>query len=321
MLHSAGLMMGYALPPFLLGQSAETAGGSDTTSTITSGSVSALPSGGSGIWDTVWVRQSGSSAIVPTAPGSLTTGFQATGMSVGTISAVFKGFVTDRVTGETNAITVTVTLTRGNPAMSVSTPADIFVQTPSSSQITVSGSTSITISGGVGPFQVTWSKSGDFSISPSGNSCGASRALNPTGGVQGTITATVLDQGTGQSTTRTANVTLINNGSAPPPLSVSVSPTSLDAYGDGINTAATTGGSATISASGAVGGVTYAWRRVSGSGVALSTSSQSTLFSCDNGAYGTFSGTFEGKATDSLGRSNAAVVSVTFYVPYIREPI
>lgn len=231
-------------------------------------------------------------------------------MSVGTIAAVFVCAVTDRVTGQTLSVTVTVTLTRGNPALSVGTPADIFVQTPSSAEITVSGSTSVSYSGGVGPFVVTWSKSGDFSISPAGTSCTASRALFPTGGVQGTLSVTVLDQGTGQQQTRTCNVTLINNGSAPPPLSVSVSPSAVEGFSD-VGQPET--GAATATASGAVGAVTWQWRLVSGVGGISSPNSATTTFSYSMGT-GTATGTFEVKVTDSLGRSATATVAATFRV-------
>jgi len=243
-------------------------------------------------------------------PASLITQWQATGMSVGTLTAVYDCAVTDRVTGETKHISVTVTLTRGNPAMSVSTPADIFVQTPSQTEITVSGSTSISISGGVGPFSVTWSKSGDFSISPAGNSCSASRALYPTGGVQGTLSVTVVDQGTGQQQTQTCYVTLINNGSAAPPLSVSASPSSVEGFSDAgqPETNATT---ATVS--GAVGAVTWQWRLVSGVGSISSPNSATTTFGYSMGT-GTATGTFEVKVTDSLGRSATATVAATFRV-------
>lgn len=309
-----GLLLGNAYPPFTLGQSATSAGGSTSSSTVTSNTVTAQPGGGSGQFEATWARKSGSTSIVPTAPASLASAFQAA-MSVGTISAVFACTVVDKVTGETKVTAdVTVTLTRGNPPLNVSGPAAIFVQTPSSSPITVSGGTSISISGGSGSYSVSWSSSGDFSISAGGTSCTASRLLSPQGGVQGSVSATVYDNGTGESVTVSAGVTLINNGSAPPALSVSASPTSVAGYGN--DGSATTGG-VSFTVNGGVGPFSISVSGGPGSPTSPSGSgrSHSTAFVATGiPPQGNLSGGFSCSVYDhGTGQSAGASVSVIFY--------
>lgn len=317
-----GLLLGNAYPPFTLGQSATSAGGSTSASTVTSNTVTAQPAGGSGQFEATWARKSGSTSIVPTSPASLATNFQAS-MSVGTISAVFACTVLDKVTGETKVTAdVTVTLTRGNPPLNVSGPAAIFVQTPSSSPITVSGGTSISISGGSGSYSVSWSSSGDFSISAGGTSCTASRLLSPQGGVQGSVSATVYDNGTGESVTVSAGVTLINNGSAPPPLSISASPSSVAGFGND-GSAATDSVSFVVSGgvgpfSISVGGGPGSVSSPSGSG-----RSHSTNFTCTGiPQQGSISAGFSATVYDhGTGQSASAGVSAIFYNFGITGPI
>lgn len=317
------LLLGNAYPPFTLGLSSTSVGGSSASSTVTSNAASALVGGGSGQFEATWTRRGGSSAIVPTAPGSLSTTFQATGMSVGTISATFDCTVVDKVTGETKITgTVTVTLNRGYPSLSVSGPAAIFVQTPSSSPITVSGSTSISISGGSGSYSVSWSSSGDFSISAGGTSCTASRLLSPQGGVQGSVSATVRDTVTGEQITVSAGVTLINNGSAPPPLSISASPTSVSGFGND-GSAATE--SVTFTVSGGVGPFSISVSGGPGSVVSPSGSgrSHSTNFTCTGiPPQGSIDASFAATVYDhGTGQSASAGVSAIFYNFAITGPI
>lgn len=308
---ASALMMGFAYPPLTIGLSATTVAGSSTSSTVTSTSVTATKSGGSGQVTTTWVYQSGSTAINPTAPNSATTAFQATGMSVGSISAVFKATVRDVVTGET-LITgnVTATLERGNPPLTMSQPGDAVATLTSSSTITVSAGTSASASGGVGTITYSFSPTGDFSMSGSGSSRTFSRALAPQGGVVGSCIVTATD-GIGQSVSRTFTVVLINNGSAPAPLSVWVDNSSVAAYG---STGSATGGPVSASWSGGVGPFVASWSKVSGSG-SVSGSGASATFSA-NGipVQGTLDGSFRVTVTDQgTGQQQSAGVSVIFY--------
>ena len=317
------LLLGVSYPPFTLGLSSSSAGGSSTSSTVTSSSVTAQAAGGSGQFEGTWTRRSGSTSIVPVSPNSLTTTFQATGMSVGTLTATFDCTVLDKVTGETKVTgTVTVTLTRGNPPLSVSSPAAIFVQTPSSGSITVSGSTSVSASGGSGSYTYTWSKSGDFTISPSGSNVTASRLLGPQGGVQGTVSCTVRDTGTGEQVTVSGSVVLINNGSAAPTLSISASPTSVSGYGND-GTAATE--AVTFTVSGGVG--PFSISISGGPGSALTPSGSGRTLTSQFAHYAIPAGspvgaTFTATVTDSgTGQTAQAAVSAVFYNFAINGPI
>lgn len=245
------LLLGESYPPFTLGLNTTSTAGGGTSSTVVSGSVQARPEGGSGQFEGTWSRTDGDATILPLSPNSLTTAWQCTSMSIGKIWATFICTVKDKVTGETKPTgTVTVTMTRGYPSLSVSTPTAIFGQTPSSSPITVSGSTSVSVSGGSGSYTFSWSSSGDFNILPDGAWCGAYRLLSPQGSVQGSVSCTVRDTVTNEQATVSAPVQLINNGSAPPPISISASSTNLAGYG---NTGYAETASVTFTVSGGVG--------------------------------------------------------------------
>lgn len=307
----AGMMMGARFAPLAVSVSPAIASGSSTSSTVTTGAVTLTITGGSGLVDIAWGRISGSAAIEAVSPTLATTPFQATGMSVGSLSAVFGVTVTDRVTGEVRSPTsnVNVYVERGYPELSVSGPADILVDGASSAEITVSGSTGVSISGGVPPYTTTWSKSGDFVIAPSGVSCGASRALGPGGGVLGTLYVKVVDS-IGQEVNRSCTVMLRNVAAAPPPLEVSVSPASVTGMGTSLEVIA---GPVTLTVTGAVGAVHVQWSLTSGVGEARSPNALTTDFRAGVPWSESAGGYFQALVWDDGGRSKAVSVAAVFY--------
>jgi hypothetical protein len=92
-------------------------------------------------------------------------------------------------------------------------------------------------------------------------------------------------------------------------LSVALSPTSLWHYG--LTSTVTTGG-VTASASGGVGGVTYAWTKFSGDSITIgSPSSATTTFSASALAYGEErTATFRCTATDTAASTATADITV-----------
>lgn len=305
------MMIGASYAAITISLSTTSVGGSSSSSTVTSSTVTATLSGGSPVRTLTWQYVSGDSSVLPTNSSNASTQFQKTGMSVGATSAVYRLAAKDGVTGITYySNNVSIYLERSNPALSVSTPADIIVYTPSSSSITVSGSTSISVSGGVPPYTIVWSKSGDFVISPSGTSCTASRVLAPTGGVSGPLYATVTDS-INQSTTVSCGVVLINNGSVPPTLSASVSPSvvyGLSDSGDPVSDPAT------VTPSGGVAPYGYAWSLVSGEASATAPSSATSQFGTTRYTNGTVDSTMRCVVTDSSGQSYPVTLTVRLTV-------
>jgi len=318
MLTGAEMLMGNAYPPFSATLSRSSVSGSSSSSTVTSGSVSAQPQGGSGQRLATWTRTGGNSAIVATAPNSLTTAFQATGLSAGAdISATFQVVVTDAVTGQVlPAMSVTVRLVRDYPALSITSLPNASSTQTSSTTITVSASTSVGITGGVSPFTYTWSMSGDFTMSGSGASRTFSRALGPQGGVSGTATVTVTDA-IGQTASATCSVLLINNGSAPPPLSISASPTSVSGFSNSGNCVTNP---TTITVSGGKPPYQIYWDRVSG--VGLPSGGFTSTFSYNGGpVVGDFYGTFLAVVVDAEGTGRSVTISAQFSIFFISNPI
>lgn len=308
MILGSEMMMGNAYPPFSATLSRASVSGSSTSSTIGTGSVTAQPVGGSGQYLAAWSRQSGSASLNPTAPNSLTTAFQATGIGVGgSASAVFQVLLTDVVTGQVlPPLTVSVYVQRDYPALSISGPGNVDATQTSSTTVTVSGGTSVSASGGVPPYSYSWSYSGDFSMSGSGASRTFSRALAPQGGVLGSATVTVTDS-IGQSASASCSIMLRNMGTAPSPLTAYASPDSVSGYTLS-NTCNT--GSTSIIVSGGVGPYSYAWSRAGGVGSGGSGAGGS--FSYSTVEDGDFYGTFQCLVTDSRGVQTACWVSASF---------
>lgn len=305
---AAALMMGSAYPPLSVGLSQATVAGSSTGSTVSSGSVTATKTGGSGLVDTTWSYVSGNATIVATSPNSAATAFQATGVGSGeSRSAVWKATVKDAVTGETLSTgNVTINLRRDYPSLSISGPGNVDGTQVSSATVTVSGSTSVSASGGVPPYSYSWSSSGDFSMSGSGASRSFSRALAPQGGVLGSATVTVTDA-IGQSASASCSVMLRNLGTPPSPLSASASPSSV--YGFTLSNTCNTG-STSIVVSGGTAPYSYAWARANGVGSGGGGAGGS--FSYSTAEDGDFYGTFLCVVTDALGQQASCYVSATF---------
>ncbi len=307
------------LPAFSVGASPSSVSGSSTSSTVSSGAATASAVGGSGSYSFAWARVSGSASISAVSASSAATTFQATGMSVGSLSATFACTVTDTVTSQvlvTN--TVSVTLTRTAPSLSVSVSSPNGVGN-SSGTITVTSTATASASGGTGSgYSYSWPDISGFSKSPSGSTCYYSCALGPGQSKFGSGTIYVTDSG-GNSASHAFNIICENQGSPPPAFSVSVSPTSTSGTSvDGSGDIATE--AVTASATGAVGSVTWAWALTSGVGHPISPSQANTQFGYFATVAGWHYGTFRVTGTDSLGRTATADVSASFFAYFPPPP-
>lgn len=305
---SNAMLMGTAYAVLTVGLSASTVAGSSTSSTVTSGSVMATKSGGSGQVATTWAYVSGHASIVPATPNSAATSFQATGMGAGeSRSATWRATVRDLITGETLPTgNVTINLRCEFPALSVSGPANVDAVLVSSGTVTVSGSTSVSASGGVPPYNYTWNAGGDFVMSGSGASRSFSRALAPQGGVLGSVSGYVTDA-IGQTAPFSCTVMLRNLGTAPAPLSAYANPASV--YGFSLSNTVNTG-STSIVVSGGVGPYGYSWSRIGGVGSGGGGAGGS--FNYSTAEDGEFYGTFLCVVTDAEGRRTECTVSATY---------
>lgn len=105
-------------------------------------------SGGNGSYSYSWARTSGSTAISPTSPTSLTTGFAGTVVPGGSESAVFRCTISDGITSATLDVTITITNAYVAPSLS---------GTPDSKAMrTEAYSSGYTVSGGVAPY--SWAR-------------------------------------------------------------------------------------------------------------------------------------------------------------------
>ena len=97
--------------PLDLTLSASTANKTGTNSTVTTGNITATPSGGQGPFTYAWAKQSGGS-ISATNATSAQSGFRATGMAIDEQrTAVFRCTCTDAF-GSSDTADVSVTITR-----------------------------------------------------------------------------------------------------------------------------------------------------------------------------------------------------------------
>jgi hypothetical protein len=306
---SAAALIGNAYPPFAVGLSATTVAGSSTSSTVESSPVRGLFTGGSGdvVW--TWAYWDGDSAITPVSPGLAQTTFRATGMSVGTKTARFRGAARDQVTGETLVTDlVTVTLERGEPPLTGSV-TNAHQAGNSSSVINVTAGANCSYSGGVAPITITWSDIAGFTKAPSGTTCYYGAALGPGETRTGSGTVTFRDAN-GQTAAYGFTVKCENTGTPAPPMTVTVNPGSVQGFSDGniVTTEAVT-----VTVSGAVGGVAQVvWTRISGVGLPNWTGLLAT-FSYDAGSTnGTWTGGFQVAVQDGLGRWGYGAASAQF---------
>lgn len=113
---------------------------------------------------------------------------------------------------------------------------------------------------------------------------------------------------TGVSSGPIVGPTNFHGKSSVSPVTGSASPSSISATGTG----AITSGSTTVTASGGTGPYTYAWSRISGATIAItSPSSASTTFSATPGAGMDVFATMQCLITDSLGAVGYVYVNVS----------
>jgi len=308
------LMRGGGLAALAVGAAPSSVTGSSTASTVTSNTATVTARGGSGNYSYAAERVSGNAAIGAATPAAASSYFQATGMGVGTITATFRWKVTDTNTSVfeyTNPVTVSLTRYEVPPPTLTLTATNASQSGNSSSPINVTAGSTATASGGSGSYtSYSWPDVSGFTKTPSGNTCyyGAT-ALGPGQSRSGSGTVYVTDSN-GNSAGASFTVSCQNTGSAPPPFSVSASPSGV--YGGGSTQSISTG-STTASANGAVGAVTWKWVRTSGVGsIGASTSATTNFTATGMVPYVTVYGTFQVTGTDSLGRTATAEVSATF---------
>lgn len=289
----SGLMMGVAYPVLTVGLSTTGVSGSSTGSSVTSGSVSALPAGGSGFFSYQWTLVSGSGPT-PNTPTGPTTSFSGSIGSAGSsLSATYRCVVKDLVTGLTVPTSnVSVYLERTNPPLSGS--ASNASQTGTSSgTINVTAGSTASGSGGVPPYSYTWSGGAGFTVSPSDNVCYFGVALGPGQSRSGSATVRIRDS-IGQYYDVSISISCTNNGTPAPSLSASASPSTVN----GASPYATvTTASTTITPSGGVAPYSYSWARVSGNG------------SASGGQTCTFTHTFSGYPLQSTGGTFVCTVT------------
>jgi hypothetical protein len=257
-----------------------------------------------------WTRVSGSTSIVANSPSAATTTFTASGVNTfTTVSAVFRCTV-----NSTYTVDVAVDCTNVGSVLAVTaSPQNISVV--SSSATITTGSSTATASGGTGTYTYAW----NVLVAPTS---GTITAVSPTA-----ATTTFSDATMGANETRSSTFRVTVRDTASPQgtayadvqitvrratMSVSLSPTSL--YQTGTKSAISTG-MCTATASNGVAPYTYAWTGVSGSGPTMEAVAPywfETQFRCAYILSGQTSvGTFRCTATDSVGATGTADITVT----------
>lgn len=308
----ACMMMGNAYPPMSVVSAPSSVSGSASGSTVTSNAATTTVTGGSGSFSHSWAQVSGDASIDPVSASAAATTFQASGMSPGGISGGFVDTVTDLVTGQAlPSNTVSVYLERSNPPLTMSLTGSGSATETSSTTIPVNGGpVTIVPAGGVPPYSYSFAKTSfDIaSINQVGTSASANTeaSLGPQGGLTATGRATVTDF-IGQSAHEDFAFTLINDGTAPPPLEATADPTYVSALA---TEATVTTDSTSVSVTGGTA-ASHAWVRLSGVGSINSPSSATTTFTHVM-APGTEYGTFQCTVTDTLGRTDTVIVSAEF---------
>ncbi len=308
---SSAPMMGVAYPVLTATTSTTGVSGSSTGSGVTSGPVTAIPSGGSGFFSYTWTLVSGSGPT-PNSPTSPTTTFSATiGTAGSAVSATYKCVIKDQVTGLTvSTNNISVYLSRTNPPLSGSATNASQTGT-SSSVINVTAGSTASGSSGVPPYGYSWGGGSGFTVSPSGNICYFGVALGPGQSRSGSGSCTISDS-IGQTYTASFSIYCENNGTPAPALSASASPSTVN----GVTPSGTaTTNSTVVTASGGVPPYSYSWARVSGVGSAGGGSTASFTHTFSGFPLQTASGTFVCTITDSVGNTTQVTVSAgwTYY--------
>lgn len=278
--------------------SVSTLSDTDTTSSITTPSVTVAATGGTPGYTYAWTKLSGGTISI-TSSSSASTTFSATGLTSGeSRTAIFRCTVTDSVAG-TATCDVTVTITRS--AFSASASPTSLSATGTGTSVTTASAT-VTPAGGVAPYSYSWAKVSGGTITAT-SPTSASSTFSATGLASGesrtaVFRCTVTDSTSGTPLTATADVSITITRSAA--MTVALTPTSLTKQG---TSPSLTTASVTALASNGVGPYSYAWAYVSGDSFTInSPSAATTTFSKTGAVVGTaYSGTYRCTATDSTG--------------------
>lgn len=266
------------------------------------------------VFRSTWSQVSGIAGTA-SGPDKLASNFAFNPGSPGSYPQVWRCTVENNF-GEQGFIDVPFTITRNTPAP---TPPSYSIGSASNSANSSSAvSISVTVygspSGGSGSYtSYSWPSISGFSAAPSGASCTyTAPSVAPGATVSGSGSGTVTDSNGLTSSPAGFSISVQNTGTAPPPFSISVSPTVVTGSNPTGNCVA---GPASATASGAVGSVSWSWVKTGGYGN-LSPSGASASFSYFVTEVGVFyEGTFDVTGTDSLGRSDTKTVTARFIRP------
>lgn len=238
-------------------------GASSGSTVTTSGSAAISVTGGSGSYTYAWERVSGSASISAVSATSSSSTFRATGMTEGQfLSGVWRGVVTDTVTGQTanTSNTVSIDLERSAAALSASLSPSSLSGSGTGATVTTSGSASVTVSGGVGPFAYAWERVSGSAVPTAVSGSSASTTFTTSSITAGTTQSAawrckVTDTSNSQiAYTGSVSIDLTRNYTT---LGATVTPTSLS--GSSASAQVNTSGSATVTGSGGSGSYSYQW--------------------------------------------------------------
>lgn len=192
-------------------------------------------------------------------------------------------------------------------------PASIQAVQPSSGPFSIQVSASA--SGGVGVHSFRWSTASASRLTV-GSSASASTALTAELGWSETINETLrvsVTDSAGTTVTRDLPVQIITPAPQVEPITVQLTPASVQVARTAPGTASA---AVTVSSAGGYGEHRYAWTRVSGSRVAISSSSTANpSFSANLGWGESISETYQVNVTDQLGTTQTQNLSIKFTSP------
>lgn len=270
----------------------------------------ATPNGGVSPDSYAWTKVSGGDIVAATPGAASTTFAPGAALTQGeTRTAVYKCTVTDSLGTEVDTGTVTISLTRWTQPVASVVPTSLSAVDSTAAKTTAA--TTASVASGTAPFAYAWTKVSGGAItitSPSASSTTFS-ASGLTAGESRTATfrCAVTDA---HGLTSTANVS-VAIGRTAATFNATASPSTLSASGA---SGSVTTASATASVSGGSGPYAYAWTKVSGAAINItSPSAASTTFGATGLAAGeSRTATFRCTVTDSNGQTDATgTVSVT----------